>query len=397
MQNSTTTWRFFSLAGLALTLGCGAAEGVDETTDDLAQELEVQVTPLAVTRELMPVELPFPAGVAAASDAIFIGSPFEGRVLAYERHTGQSIGELPAPPGGFVLPFMMKRVSGGRIAVLDAGGFPSPIPFIPTNPVIYEYSYSYSASAGFSAELVRSIPFSGALIGFPEDFVELEDGRYLLDDAVLGSIWIAETDGAIVPGLVPETFEPEDAIPETYFCDTMPVVDVGGLPFLFTAATVPGITSIAARGNTVYFSASCAGAIYSIPLNSLSDSREPWERAVDIELVSPKPAAVLVEELLGMTFNPYAPDDPYLYAADALELRVIRIDPQTGQREVVADDQHLLNFPSSLAFVPPQGPGAPSPLLALSNQQHRTVILNDAIGEDVLEPPFLVTEIQPRH
>lgn len=388
--------RWSAISILALMVGCNAGGGRDESTTETAQELQVQVTPLAVTRALMPVELPFPAGVAAGSDVIFVGSPFEGRVVANSRRTGQPLGDLPTPPGGFILPFIMKMVSGDRLAVLDAGGFPSPGEFVPANPVIYEYSYVYSPGGEFSAVLERSIPFTGALVGFPEDIIQLDDGRYLLDDAVLGSIWIAETDGTISPGLVPETFEPEDAIPETYFCSTMPVVDVGGLPFLFTDATVPGITSMAARNGMLYFSASCAGAIYSIPLASLSDQREPWERAADIELVSLKPDNVEVEELLGLTFNPYAPDDGYLYAADALQLRVIRIDPTTGARDVVADDPRLLNFPSSLAFVPPNGPGAPSPLLALSNQQHRTVVLNDAITEDVLEPPFLVTTISLR-
>jgi hypothetical protein len=99
----------------------------------------------------------------------------------------------------------------------------------------------------------------------------------------------------------------------------------------------------------------------------------------------------LVEELLGLTNNPYDRTDHYLYAADALQLRVIRIDPRTGKREVVGDDQHLFNFPSSLAFAPPTCGSRNAPLLTMSNQQHRTVITNDAIHEDVLEPPFIAT------
>lgn len=159
--------------------------------------------------------------------------------------------------------------------------------------------------------------------------------RYLVNDAVLGSIWIANPDGSIEPGLVPRTFEPADAVPETYFCDSMPVVQVGGLPFLFTGSTIPGITAMAERDGVVSFSSSCAGAVYSIPRSSLSDGREPWQRAADIRRVS-------------------------------------------------------LNSPGVAQTVPPA-------LLAISNQQHRTVILNDAIAEDVLEPPFLLTQMRLLH
>jgi hypothetical protein len=47
------------------------------------------------------------------------------------------------------------------------------------------------------------VSFSSVLVGFPEDFVRLDDGRYLMSDSVLGSVWIVEPNGAIVPGIVP--------------------------------------------------------------------------------------------------------------------------------------------------------------------------------------------------
>ena len=346
---------------------------------------------------LAEVDLPFPAGIAAGRDVFFVGSPFEGRVIALSRADGAMLGELPPPPNGFILPFIMKSVSGSRVAVLDAGGFPSPDPFVPANPTIYEYEYRFGPHSEFRARLVRSIPFDGAVIGFAEDAIRLDDGRYLLSDAVLGSIWIAERDGTIRPGIVPETLSPEDAIPEMVFCDTMPVVEVGGVPFLFTDSAIPGVTALAERNGKVYFSGSCAGAVYSFPLSILDDSRAPHERAEDIRPVSIKPHDVVVEELLGLTFNPFDRHDPYLYAADALQLRVIRIDPRNGRRSVVGDDPVLFNFPSSLAFAPPRECDKnTSTLFVLSNQQHLTPLLNDAIQVDMLEPPFLATQIQFR-
>lgn len=388
---SVRTW-VAAVGAFSFMLGC-ASHGGDDPAAAVTAELRIDVSPSAITRALMPVDLAFPAGVAAASDLVFVGSPFEGRVATYSRLSKQLVGDLPAPTNGFALPFILKAVDEHTVAVLDAGGFPSPAPFVPVSPTIYEYSFQRSQGQ-FSAQLVRSMPFTGALIGFSEDLIKLDDGRYLVNDAILGSIWIGNPDGSIQPGLVPRTFEPADAIPQTYFCDSMPVVQVGGLPFLFTGSTVPGITAMAERDGVVYFSSSCAGAVYSIPLASLSDSREPWQRAVDIRLVSAKPAGVQVEELLGITFDPGAPHDPYLYAADALQLRVIRIDVRSGERTVVADDPTLLNFPSSLAFAKAVDHGVPPALLAISNQQHRTVILNDAISAGVLQPPFLLTQMR---
>ena len=64
-----------------------------------------------------------------------------------------------------------------------------------------------------SASLVRTISFVSVLVGFPEDFVHLDDGRYLLPNAVLGSIWVVEPDGTVVPGIVPNSFDPQDFIP----------------------------------------------------------------------------------------------------------------------------------------------------------------------------------------
>jgi hypothetical protein len=171
----------------------------------------------------------------------------------------------------------------------------------------------------------------------------------------------------------------------------MPQIEVGGVPFLFTDSTVPGISSMAVIKDTLYFTGSCSKAVYKVPLSVLTNDQQPWQRAQHIRVVSPAPAGVQVEELLGLTNNPYEPNEPYLYAADALQLRVIRIDTRNGRREVVGDNQHLFNFPSSLGFAPPLIPGGPAPLLTLSNQQHLTPILNDAITEDITQPPYLAT------
>jgi len=331
------------------------------------------------------------AGVAGGNAVVFVGQPLNGSVAVLSRFTGQQIAQLPPPPKGFVLPFIMHSLGNGNVAVLDAGGLPRPQPFVPANPVIYEYSYSFSLLQGFSASLVRTISFASVLVGFPEDFVHLDDGRYLLSDAVLGSIWIAEPEGTIVPGIVPQSFDPQDLIPTLAFCPTMPEVTVNGYPFLFTGSTIPGVSPMAVRHGTVYYYSPCARGIYSFPLSILSDNRQPYQRAADIQLVAPTPADVQVEELLDFSFNPFNSSDAYLYAADPLQLQVIRIDLSNGARQVIASGPRLFDFPSSLGFLPTVGPV--SELAVVSNQQERSPLTNDAVTQTTFNLPFIVATI----
>jgi len=363
------------------------AEKVSTTQSDLL----VSASPASISFEYSDVTF-LPAGIAAGDQVYFIGDPLDGSVLAYSRLTRQQVGELPPPPGGFVIPFILHELGEGRVGVLAAGGVPQIKPLVPANPVIYEYSYTFGPLSGFSATLARTVTFANELIGFPEDFVRLHDGRELLTDSVFGSIWVVETDGTVVPGIVPKTFDPGDAIPTMAICPTMPEVTVNGVPFLFTGSTIPGIEPIAVRNGTVYFHSSCARGIYTFPLAILSDGRQPYQRAADIRLLAPTPPDIEIEELLDMQFNPYDPDDPFMYAAHGMQLEILRVDSRTGAREVIAHDPRLFDFPSSLAFLPP-GFGFGTSLLVVSNQQERTPITNDAVTEDSFILPFPVAEV----
>jgi hypothetical protein len=330
------------------------------------------------------------AGVAAAETVVFVGEPLNASVVALSRLTGRSVGVLPPPPSGFAVPFIMHIVGPDRVAVLDAGGLPQPAPFVPSMPSIYEYSFRFGPG-GFSATLVRTISFSSVLIGFPEDFVRLDDGRYLLSDSILGSVWIAERDGTITPGIVPQSFNPADLIPTLAFCPTMPEVTVNGYPFLFTGSTLPGISPMAVRHGIVFYYSPCARGIYSFPLSVLSDQEAPYQRASQISLVAPTPTEIEVEELLDFSFNPYDDADPFLYAAQPLQLQVIRIDLTTGARQVLASGSHLFDFPSSLTFLPP--PVLGTQLLVASNQQERSPLTNDAVTQTTFSLPFLVARV----
>ena len=142
---------------------------------------------------------------------------------------------------------------------------------------------------------------------------------------------------------------------------------------------------------TVYYYSPCARGLYAFPLAILSDNRQPSQRATDIQLIAPIPPDVQVEELLDFSFNPFNPSDRYLYAADPLKLRVIRIDLSNGARQVIAAGPKLFDFPSSLSFLPTIGPV--SELVVVSNQQERTPLTNDAVSETTFNLPFIVAKV----
>jgi hypothetical protein len=348
------------------------------------------VTSYGISLDFANIETPI-AGVAADETVVFVGEPLNASVVVLSRLTGQQVAQLPPPPSGFAVPFIMHIVGPNRVAVLDAGGLPQPSPFVPAMPSIYEYTYAFGPE-GFSAALVRTISFASVLIGFPEDFVRLEDGRYLMSDSILGSVWIAETDGTIVPGIVPQSFAPADLIPTLAFCPTMPEVTVNGYPFLFSGSTLPGVSPLAVRRGTVYYYSPCARGIYSFPLAVLSDDEAPYQRASAISLVAPTPSDIEVEELLDFSFNPYDETDPFLYAAQPLQLHVIRINVANGAREILASGAQLFDFPSSLSFLPPAVFRA-TELLVVSNQQERTPLTNAAVTQTTFNLPFIVAKV----
>jgi hypothetical protein len=115
------------------------------------------------------------------------------------------------------------------------------------------------------------------------------------------------------------------------------------------------------------------------------------QRAASIYLVAPTPSNAKVEELLDFTFNPYNLLDRYLYAADPLQLRIIRINLINGARQVVAEKSKLFDFPSSLGFLATIGPV--SELVVVSNQQERTSLTNDAVSQTTFNLPFIVAKI----
>ncbi len=102
-----------------------------------------------------------------------------------------------------------------------------------------------------------------------------------------------------------------------------------------------------------------------------------------------------VDILHGLAFNPDDPCDRHIYATDSLRLRVVRIDVDTGQREVLAEDPLLFNFSVSLQFLPPED-GVPQ-LVVASDQEYRFAAINPAIPTDEGAGAAAVTPLAARH
>ena len=334
-----------------------------------------------------------PHGIAGDQRLLFVTEPLNGRVAVLERFSGEEIGELPAPPGGFLLPFEMRLPVHGHLVVLDSGGFPSPTSL--AIPRVYDYHYQYNpAKRLFNAELNRTVRFDGIPFIFAEDVEVLRDGRYVVSDSGFGALWMIQRNGSITPGIVPRTLAPEDGIPGLAPCLFLSeVTTVGGVPFELPGSFAPGVGSLASRDGFLYFGGTCPGGIARVPVVVFDDMRLPHQRAADIEVVSRRPDAGDFDSLKGLTFNPWDPDDDALYAADAFHLRIVRIDVATGERTVIAEDLALFNFPVSMKFLPPVRKH-PS-LVVSSDQEHRFAPLNAALGGvSVFELPFLITEVR---
>jgi hypothetical protein len=258
-------------------------------------------------------------------------------------------------------------------------------------PRVYDYRVFYNPhTLQLHATLERVVRFDGLPVVFAEDVEVTPSGHYVVSESIVGALWVIQPDGSIAPGLFPSDGQPIATLAPCAFTPTT----VGGLPFTTAGNFAPGVVGLAERHGQLYFSTTCHGGVYRVPLASLLDAtRSPAARAADIRPVSPRAAGTASETLHGLAFA----QDGRLYAADSLQLRIVRIDTRDGSREVVAADPALFNFPSKLQFLPPVNGQAP--LLVASDQEHRLKLINAALQDDQLQPPWVITKVfvRPQH
>lgn len=341
----------------------------------------VVVSPRAIAFEFGRLDSTI-TSVAGDRSLVFVTEPLAGRVTILDRVTGRHLGELAGPDGGFIFPFIVRVPRPGRVVVLDAGGLPGPVPAAPAR--VYDIDVRQRRHA-IESTVVRTVSFAGLPVIFIDDVEVTSTGQYVAAESILGALWVIETDGTVRPGIFPTSGVP---IPELGPC-VIPDAVVDGIVFRAPGNFGPGVQSLAEKDGILYFASTCRGGVSGVPLASLSDARSPEERAADIFDLSPRVGDS--EVIHGLAVDRSDPDDRWLYASDSFRLQVIRIDVHTGERQVVARDSRLFNFPSKLQFLPPLLGIAP--LAVASDQEHRLALINSALSADITQPPWLVTKI----
>jgi hypothetical protein len=370
-----------SVVGPLALLGCAAPteEPVVHQTDALHVDISRHAAAYdyAERNELV-------TAAAGDTDVVFVAEPLAGRVVALDRLTGAELGDLPAPPDGWLLPFSLRVPQNGKLVVLDPGGLPAP--GVPTVARVYDYDFRLRQHR-LEATLSRTVRFDGLPLVFAEDVEVTASGTYVVAESFIGALWLIAPDGTITPGLFPDAAPIAPLAPCTW-----PATTVNGVPFGLDGGFASGVVALAARGSDLFFAPTCSGGVYRIPLATVTDpTRSPDDKAADIVPVSPRAATTPVETLEGITFNRFDRHDKYLYAADSLNLRVIRIDPDTGTRETLLTDPVLFNFPVHPQFAPPVAGIAP--LLVPSDQEYRSAIINQALDHDIFQPPWIVAKV----
>src|SRR3954452_2541442 len=319
-------------------------------------------------------------GIAGDERYVFVTEPGIGvapngaRVVALDRSSGREVAALPAPGGGFKLPFTLRVPRSGHLVVLDSGGFPPVGP-----PVVYDYRYSTERGA-LQAKLTRTTSFAGQPLAFAEDVEVLPNGEYVVSESIFGGLWLIGRDGRIRRGLVPDDGAPP--LPGLGPCQyTGDPLTVGGLPFAAPNGFLPGAGSLAVRGSDLYLSSTCHGGIQRLPISVLLDASRPAaERAKQIVEVTPKINPI--ESLKGITFNRWDPKDPWIYAGDPFSLQLIRVTARRGKRQVLSDDARRFNFTVATTFLPPTRRGGKNPLITTSDQEYRWAATNAALSAD---------------
>src|ERR1700730_9108596 len=150
---------------------------------------------------------------AAAGDTnlVFVTEPLNQQIAVLDRFTGTEVGQVPAPLGGFLLPFSIRVPRPGRLVVLDPGGFPNPA--VPSIARVYDYDYQWNPfTHAFIATLARTVSFAGLPLVFAEDVEVTSSGLYVVAESVIGALWVIHLDGSITEGIFPDSGVPIAAL-----------------------------------------------------------------------------------------------------------------------------------------------------------------------------------------
>jgi len=407
-RSSFVSWGSALVVTLAAALPADAAPPAPAT---------VVVGPRASTEyaEAFPVH-----GVGGDERLIFALQPTDvpdhaRGVWVSHRDGGAHLGAVTPPPAGWGAALAMKIVdyrnveadgSEGSFIILDG--------FAPqqagTRPgIVYEYDYRYTRRDGLSTTLTGAHPLpmftgfdgQGMPTGpiYPISLVRVPDGRVVVIDFILGSIW---TSGATLDDWTLAMLDPRFEVGEL----VSPIVGVGrapgggtrpytfatvALPPLFPFSILPGIHGVAYCDPTdeiAVLRTATPGGIYGIPAELLLDgSVPPWAKgAVVREIASPEPG--VTDLSVGLDYDRFHPETPWLYwqrsVANAAEgyNTVYRVNILDGAIERLAESVKYYDWTNEISVLPSHlGPSFT--VLSNANMQEENVPESNALLEGV--------------
>lgn len=345
-------------------------------------------------------------------------------VWVSHRDGGAHLGAVTPPPAGWGAALAIKIVeyrslpgdgSEGHFLILDG--------FAPqqagTRPgIVYEYDYRYTRHEGLSTTVTGTHPLPmftgfdgrGMPTGpiYPISLARLPDGKVVVIDFVLGSIW---TSGATLDDWTLSMIDPRFEVGEL----ASPIVGVGrapgggtrpytfstlALPPLFNFPILPGIHGVAYCDPTdevAVLRTATPGGIYGIPASVLLDgSLAPWEKGAAVrEIAAPQPG--LTDLSAGLDYDRYNPRTPWLYwqrsVANAAEgyNTVYRVNLFTGAVERLAESLKVYDWTNEISVLPSHlGPSFT--VLTNANMQEENVPESNALlnGAGTLVGPTVV-------
>jgi hypothetical protein len=306
-------------------------------------------------------------------------------VWVSHRDDGKHLGAVTPPEAGWGAALAIKIVdyrnvggdgSEGSFLILDG--------FAPqqagTRPgIVYEYDYHYTVNEGLSTTLTGAHPLpmfagfdaqglpNGPL--YPISLARLPDGRVVVIDFILGSIWVS---GATLDQWSLAMIDPRFEVGEL----TSPIVGVGrapgggtrpytfftvSLPPFFPFSILPGIHGVAYCDPTdeiAVLRTATPGGIYGIPASVLVDgSVSPALKGASVREIAP-PEPGVTDLSVGLDYDRFHPDTPWLYwqrsVANAAEgyNTVYRVNIFTGAVERLAESVRYYDWTNEISVLP---------------------------------------------
>jgi hypothetical protein len=331
-------------------------------------------------------------------------------VLAFLRFGSAPLGSVAAPSGGWVGPTGVEVLdytstnggTCGHLLVWDNNALP-PTPSIR----VVKVAYSWSQSTGFSSSVdtIYSLPLQSAApptingLGFLSDVMTLPDGGHILNDPFIGDLWACDASFNCALAMVDPDFAPAPSPTFTgygrapgggtraYTLD----LSVGLSPGVVGAAYMT-VTDEVCVGRTAQ-----PGGIWCIDRATLENtSLSPFGK---LKRAVVPPTLGVSDGGHGLSADKNHPSSPYLYwirsysdSAGGNLNRAFRIDVVSGNAQVIAATNTLLDFGTGISVLPNEFPGSPLVNVAISmGQEENNGLLNTDLGgaDNFVAPTFI--------